>query len=192
MLKEVKGQRSRRYSVNRDTLPLRKNRRRRHPGDYSRDGRCMIIAPPGRYRTWIICADCGRESLKHNTALYREGRHTCCGCTYQTVAKRIDDVRALVRRGYSYDRISRELGFGKNAIVAAMRKHGIKAARRTSKWPSGITPAMRLDAVRLADETSARYAAEYFGVTERSIVRWRNGHIKKVGGPQPEMARGGA
>jgi hypothetical protein len=42
-------------------------------------------------------------------------------------------------------------------------------------------PCQRRAAVRLADELcSAAAAARAMGISERSVVRWRNGHVKKV------------
>lgn len=170
-----------------------KANRQRHeklePGRMSRDGRCMVVAlEPGtttrRGKCWIICADCGEITLQWRTSLYRSGSYTCCGCVSLPLRNKEDAIRKMVRDGKSLYAMSRELGVRASSIRAAAKKRGIKlgprTGRRGQRWPSGITVAMRREAVQLANETSARYAAEYFGVTERSVVRWRSGRIRRM------------
>jgi hypothetical protein len=90
-----------------------------------------------------------------------------------------DDRLAAMFRNNDTDAVMAEaLGRTKKAI--GLRRIWLGLNRRVQGTGKVMDPEQRAAAVVLASEVGASKAAEAVGVTDRTIVRWRNGHTQKV------------
>lgn len=89
----------------------------------------------------------------------------------------------LRREGLDKAQIAAKLGRSIRSVEQAMSFWASSPRRKMHQ-----TPSQRAATVALANEKGARLAAKDAGVAERSVVRWRNGHTKKVApaAKQPE------
>lgn len=163
--------------------------RRRHDsynlvaGRVSASGKLLALAPIYQGRVWVICRDCGRE-LRVNLMSFYRVNGGCNRCRHR-VENHATTIRMAAKHGSPIERIARAIGFSTSAVADFMRKNDIP---RTGKKPrksftstrSHPSAAHRADVVAYARTHTAREAALRYGVSERTIVRWRNGYVKKI------------
>ncbi len=104
--------------------------------------------------------------------------------TADEARSRAERVRELVAAGESVRAIADRLGMGESVLRRLMSVYGIP--KPESRRGRGIHPKrhptadQRARAIAVANELGAHHAARILGVHERTIVRWRNGHLKKA------------
>lgn len=102
----------------------------------------------------------------------------------ETVDTRADRIRNLLSLGDSVRTIADKLEMGESVVRRVIRDSGLP--RPGSRRGKGFqnkrhpSPAERAIAIQVANEQGAHRAARLLGVHERTIVRWRNGHLKKA------------
>lgn len=158
--------------------------RKNVPGAESPGGVLVAVSGQRNGKIRIVCRKCNKHKLVWVTALYRPAQS--CGCLGggRGPSRNLKKIRALVRAGKSVREAADAIGIRESTVRGLINKYGLKKPRnRRGENPrtgAHITASHRAKAVSFANAHGAREAAKLFGVHERSIVRWRNGYVKKV------------
>lgn len=154
-------------------------------GNISKCGSLIAISRIVAGRVWVLCRHCGKEKRVHAGRMYAP-RSRSCGCLNPGAGPgvRAAALRPMIARGLTVREMSESLGIRESSVRGLIRRNKLPAPVNMRglglAFGSHKTPEQRAAAVARANQVGAAAAADEFGVHERSIVRWRNGHTQRV------------